>query len=44
MREVLRDESLREPNVIQPTCVAEMKKIAAEKIKLFKADNMAIFY
>ena len=44
MREVLRDESLREPNVIQPPCVAEMKKIAAEKIKLFKADNMAIFY
>ena len=44
MREVLRDESLREPNLIQPPCVAEMKKIAAEKIKLFKADNMAIFY
>lgn len=44
MREVLKDESLREPNVIQPPCVEEMKKIAAEKIKLFKAENMAMLY
>ena len=44
MREVLKDTSLREPNVIQPPCVEEMKKVALHKIKLFRADNMASFY
>ena len=44
MRDVLKDTSLREPNVIQPPCVDEMKKVALHKIKLFKADNMASFY
>ena len=44
MREVLKDTSLREPNVIQPPCVEEMKNVALHKIKLFRADNMASFY
>ena len=39
MREVLKDESLREPNVIQPACIAAMKETAYHKIELFQADN-----
>lgn len=34
MREVLKDESLREPNVIQPACIAAMKETAYHKIEL----------
>ena len=41
MREVLKDESLREPNVIQPACIAAMKETAYHKIELFQADGKA---
>lgn len=44
MREVLKDESLREPNVIQPACIAAMKETAYHKIKLFQADGKAALY
>ncbi|RDY27494.1 ketose-bisphosphate aldolase [Lachnotalea glycerini] len=44
MREVLADESLREPNVIQPICVAHMKKTAYHKIELFNAEGKAALY
>lgn len=44
MREVLQDASLREPNLIQPPCVEVMKKVACQKIELFKADGKADLY
>ena len=44
MREVLKDESLREPYVIQPACIAAMKETAYHKIELFQADGKAALY
>lgn len=44
MREVLQDASLREPNQIQPVCVAAMKKVAYDKIELFRAAGKASLY
>ncbi|MGB8453655.1 MAG: ketose-bisphosphate aldolase [Anaerocolumna sp.] len=44
MREVLADASLREPNVIQPICVEAMKKVAFDKIELFKTEGKALLY
>ena len=44
MREVLKDVSLREPNQIQPPCVAAMKEVAYQKIELFQADGKAALY
>ena len=44
MREVLKDASLREPNMIQPICVEAMKKIAFDKIELFKTEGKASLY
>ncbi|MCD8364377.1 MAG: ketose-bisphosphate aldolase [Clostridiales bacterium] len=44
MREVLKDESLREPNMIQPICAAAMKEVAYQKIELFQADGKAALY
>lgn len=44
MREVLKDESLREPNQIQPPCVEAMKEVAYQKIDLFQAAGKAALY
>ncbi|WP_424216156.1 ketose-bisphosphate aldolase (plasmid) [Streptomyces sp. BI20] len=45
MREALiADPSLREPNVIQPLSIPAMKKVAADKIRLFGADGKADLY
>lgn len=45
MREVLgTDRRLREPNAIQPACIASMKVTAAEKIDLFGAAGKADLY
>jgi fructose-bisphosphate aldolase class II len=44
MREVLKDEGLREPLSIQPACVADMKATAAHKIDLFDAAGKAGLY
>ena len=44
MREVLQDEGLREPNQIQPPCMAAMKEVAFQKIELFQADGKAALY
>ncbi len=44
MREVLADTSLREPNMIQPSCVKAMKKVAFDKIDLFQAAGKALLY
>jgi fructose-bisphosphate aldolase class II len=44
MREVLADESLREPLVIQPPCIEAMKVVAGQKIDLFGAAGKASLY
>ena len=44
MREVLADESLREPLTIQPPCIAAMKAVAGHKIDLFNAAGKASLY
>lgn len=44
MREVLQDASLREPNQIQPPCMAAMKEVAYQKIDLFQAAGKASLY
>jgi fructose-bisphosphate aldolase class II len=44
MREVLSDESLREPLVIQPPCIEAMKVVAGQKIDLFGAAGKASLY
>jgi fructose-bisphosphate aldolase class II len=44
MREVLADESLREPLTIQPPCIEAMKAVAGQKIELFEAAGKASLY
>ncbi len=44
MREILQDAGLREPNSIQPPCIAAMKEVAYHKIELFQAAGKAILY
>jgi fructose-bisphosphate aldolase class II len=44
MREVLQNKGLREPNRIEPACVAAMKTVAAHKINLFGAAGTAHLY
>ena len=44
MREVLADTGVREPNTIQPPCIAAMKATAAHKIELFDAAGKADLY
>jgi fructose-bisphosphate aldolase, class II len=44
MREVLENPKLREPNVIQPSCIEAMKQVAGQKIELFDAANKASLY
>ena len=44
MREVLADQSLREPLIIQPPCIDAMKVVAGQKIDLFGAAGKASLY
>src|SRR3954451_3598361 len=44
LREVLADESLREPLTIQPPCIEAMKAVAGQKIELFDAAGKASLY
>jgi fructose-bisphosphate aldolase class II len=44
MREVLADESLREPLTIQPPCIEAMKVVAGQKIDLFETAGKASLY
>jgi fructose-bisphosphate aldolase class II len=44
MREVLKDESLREPLTIQPPCIAAMKTTAGQKIDLFESYDKTPLY
>ena len=43
-REVLKDESLLEPNVIFPSCIEEMKKVMRQKMDLFHTTGKAAVY
>lgn len=44
MREVLKDENLREPNKIEPACMKALEEVAVQKIHLFNDDNKADLY
>jgi fructose-bisphosphate aldolase class II len=44
MREVLKDENLREPGAIEPACIAAMQAVAARKFDLFGATGKADRY
>jgi fructose-bisphosphate aldolase class II len=44
MREVLADQSLREPLIIQPPCIEAMKVVAGQKIDLFDTAGKASLY
>ena len=44
MREVLADQSLREPLIIQPPCIDAMKVVAGQKIDLFDTAGKASLY
>jgi fructose-bisphosphate aldolase class II len=44
MREVLADQGLREPLIIQPPCIEAMKVVAAQKIDLFDTAGKASLY
>ncbi len=44
MREVLKNEKLREPNEIEPPCIAAMQEVAADRIRWFGADGKAGLY
>ena len=43
-REVLKDESLREPGDIYPACIDEMKKVMRQKMDLFHTTGTAALY
>ena len=43
-REVLKDESLREPNAIYPPCIDAMKEVMRHKMNLFHATGKAALY
>lgn len=44
MREVLKDENLREPNIIQPPCIEAMQKVVEHKLRLFKTVGKSALY
>ena len=44
MREVLKDESLREPNILQPPCIEAMQEVVEHKLTLFQTIGKAALY
>lgn len=44
MRVVLQDGSLREPNIIQPSCIEAMQKVVEHKLVLFQTVGKALLY
>ena len=44
MREVLKDEGVREPNLIEPQCMEAMKECAKHKLELFQTIGKASLY
>ncbi|MBQ8081581.1 MAG: ketose-bisphosphate aldolase [Clostridia bacterium] len=43
-REILKDETLREPNMIYPQCIATLKEVVRHKVRLFGCDGKASLY
>ena len=43
-REVLKDETLREPNMIYPSCIEAMKEVVHHKVELFGCAGKASLY
>ncbi|MFP3155302.1 ketose-bisphosphate aldolase [Lachnospiraceae bacterium ZAX-1] len=43
-REVLKDDAIREPNLIYPACIEVLKDAAKDKIRLFHSDGKANLY
>lgn len=44
MRKVLKDQNMREPNIIQPSCIAAMQKVVEHKLALFQTMGKAKLY
>lgn len=44
MREVLKDENLREPNILQPPCIKAMQEVVEHKLTLFRTIGKAELY
>lgn len=44
MREILKDEGLREPNIIQPSCIEAMQEVVKHKLELFQTVGKASLY
>lgn len=44
MKEMLADDTLREPNVIEPACIRAMQEVAADRIRWFGAENKIQLY
>lgn len=44
MREVLKDENLREPNKIEPACMKAVEEVVVHKIHLFNDNDKADLY
>lgn len=44
MREVLKDENLREPNILQPPCIEAMQQVVEHKLTLFRTIGKAELY
>ncbi len=44
MREILKDDSIREPSEIEPACIVSMQEVAAQKFDLFGAAGKASLY
>lgn len=44
MREILKNEKLREPNEIEPPCIEAMMKVVEQKIILFNDQDKAKYY
>lgn len=43
-RKVLKDEKVREPNVIYPPCIEKMNEVVRHKIRLFNSNDKAKLY
>ncbi|MDD4082948.1 MAG: ketose-bisphosphate aldolase [Sphaerochaetaceae bacterium] len=43
-REVLKDETLREPNEIYPPCIKAMQEVVNHKLQLFNTVGKAVYY
>ena len=44
MREVLKNQDMREPNMIQPACIEAMQEVVEHKLQLFSTIGKAKLY